>query len=262
MNILLLHQRTPLINYAPVRWDWSSAGRDYYNLWICIEGEGEMLFNNEKIEVFPGVGILLPREGRVEGRKTDRGLLSNIGMHFQPRQPEDELAWIAHTGVPVQLQHFSLIRELAVYLEFLLFQAAGDIQGEENRLGGTLLSVFLRDILMGPESAVDRNIRKQAEEMRVQPERTRSGEELADTVGLSLSQFARRFHRLYGMSPHDFLIEQRINKARTQLRESQMTVAEIAETLGYRDVGYFSRQYKQKTGLSPLGERKRYTQRF
>lgn len=220
-----------------------------------------MLFKNEKIEVFPGVGILFPPEGLVQGFKTSSGVLRNIGMHFHPLTEKDELAWIAHTGKAIQLQHLPLIREVGEYLEYLIFQVHGKNSEEGNRVGGTLLSVFLRDLKMGPEIPIDRLIRKQAEEMRARPERTRSGQELADTVGLSFSQFARRFHNLFEMSPRDFLLQQRVEKAQSYLRESQMTIGEIAEALGYRDVGYFSRQFKQKTGLSPLALRKRFLNR-
>ncbi|MDF3127751.1 AraC family transcriptional regulator [Kiritimatiellaeota bacterium B1221] len=260
MNISLLHKKHPLINYSSLHWNWYSGGRPYYNLWICLDGEAEMHLNQHKIEVFPGVGVLLKPEDQVKGVKVSPGLICNIGLHFLPENPEDSLALIAHSSRPVQLQHFLLVRELASYLDFLLFQVHHESQAEENRIGGNLLSIFLRNLKMGPEGPMDRLIRKQAEAMRADPERTRSGQELAAEVGLSFSQFARRFQRLYEMSPHDFLIEQRINKARAQLRESQMTVGEIAESLGYKDVGYFSRQFKQKAGVSPLAFRKRYVE--
>ena len=217
-----------------------------------------MRFNHNKIEIFPGVGILLPLCGRVQGSKTKPGILRNIGMHFLPQKPEDELAWIPHTGKSVQLQHLPVIREVAQYLEFVLFQSHRNDEEEVNQLGGSLLSVFLRDLRMGPEAPIDRLIRKQAEEMRARPEITVSGQQMADEVGLSSSQFARRFHKLFEMSPRDFLLQQRVEKARNLLSESQMTVGEIADSLGYHDVGYFSRQFKQKTGLSPLAARKRF----
>ena len=219
-----------------------------------------MTLNQNKIEIFPGIGVLLKSKDQVKGIKVSPGLLRNVELHFVPENLEDELGLIAHSSRPVQLQHFSLVRELSAYLDFLLFQVHSESKSEEDRMGGVLLSLFLRNLQMGPEGPVDRLIRKQAEAMRADPERTRSGQELAAEVGLSFSQFARRFQRLYEMSPHDFLIEQRINKARTQLRESQMTVGEISESLGYRDVGYFSRQFKQKSGLSPLAFRRRYVE--
>ncbi|MGA0332766.1 MAG: helix-turn-helix domain-containing protein [Kiritimatiellia bacterium] len=257
-KIKLLHEQNVLINYNSSNWTWSSDFRGYYNLWICLEGEGEMVLNQRKFDIFPGMGILLPPEGLVHAHRSGEGGMKDIGMHFLAQTPEDELGWITHTGSAVQLRSLPLIREMAAYMDFLQFQAEGESREELNRLAEVLLSVYLRDLQMGPEAPVDRRIRKQAEAMRAEPERTRSGEELAAAVGLSFSQFARRFQRLYKMSPRDFLLFQRVEKARTLLRESQMSVGEIAESLGYRDMGYFSRQFKQKTGLSPLALRKRF----
>ncbi|WFB35179.1 AraC family transcriptional regulator [Kiritimatiellota bacterium B12222] len=261
MRINLLHRHTALLNYSPGRWEWSSPERAFYNLWICLEGDGEITYLDRKIDVFPGMGLLLPQEGLVKGQKHRPELLSNVGMHFMPCSQEDELTLYTHSGVSVQFRNFTLIRELVRYLDFLLFRVSSDQQEEQNQIGETLLSIFLRDAKMGPEGKVDRLIRNQAEEMRARPERTRSGEELAAAVGLSCSQFSRRFYKMFKLSPRDFLLAQRVEKAGTLLRESQMTVGEIAESLGYRDVGYFSRQFKQKTGRSPLAYRKRVLHR-
>lgn len=220
-----------------------------------------MHFNRDKFQIFPGVAVLLPPQGLVMGYKIFPGIMRNIGMHFLPAAPEDELVWMKHVGRNVQLQHLSVIREIARYIDFVLFQVHENQEEEISRLGESLLSVFLRNLRMGPELPIDRLIRKQAEEMCARPEITVSGPEMAHKVGLSPSQFFRRFHKLYEMSPRDFLLQQRIEKARTLLKESQMTVGEIAESLGYRDVGYFSKQFKQKAGMSPLMLRKQFLER-
>jgi len=49
----------------------------------------------------------------------------------------------------------------------------------------------------------------------------------------------------------------RLERAVTLLRESSQTISQISDALGYRDVGFFSRQFKQKMGFSPAMFRKR-----
>jgi transcriptional regulator GlxA family with amidase domain len=137
-------------------------------------------------------------------------------------------------------------------LDVLHFQSNEEPEEESNRIAEDILAIFRRDLKLGPEDPVDIRVNARAETMRAQPETAWRIETLAEEAGLSPSQFSRRFRKLFHCSPHHFLIQQRVEKARTLLMESQMTVGEIADTLGYADLGFFSRQFKQKTGLSPL----------
>jgi transcriptional regulator GlxA family with amidase domain len=68
---------------------------------------------------------------------------------------------------------------------------------------------------------------------------------------LSRAQFTRRFIAHAGMSPARYLIRARIDRARQLLTETNMSVTQVAQTLGYPDIAYFSRQYKRHTGHPP-----------
>lgn len=78
---------------------------------------------------------------------------------------------------------------------------------------------------------------------------------MARDAALSRAQFTRRFVAQYGRAPAQFLIQARIDRAHQLLAESGMTVTQTAAALGYTDVPYFSRQYKQRTGRSPSDDR-------
>jgi AraC-like DNA-binding protein len=49
----------------------------------------------------------------------------------------------------------------------------------------------------------------------------------------------------------DFIVEARLNRARQLLLESTLSVSQIADELGYEDVFFFSRQFKERTGRTP-----------
>ena len=75
--------------------------------------------------------------------------------------------------------------------------------------------------------------------------------ELADVVSLSPDYFSRVFRRTFGVTPRPWLVTQRIRVAKLYLVESDRTIAEVADLLGYNDVFYFSRQFKEQVGQSP-----------
>lgn len=81
-------------------------------------------------------------------------------------------------------------------------------------------------------------------------------EDLAHRLNMALSTFRRRFRELTGMPPHRFRLESIIAAARQRLGETEQPVKQIADELGYRDVFYFSRQFKQVTGVSPAAYRR------
>lgn len=78
---------------------------------------------------------------------------------------------------------------------------------------------------------------------------------LASRFGLSLSGFRKKFHRVTGMAPGQYQQQIRMNRACEWLRQSEWTISEIAERVGYENVFYFSRLFKSKTGKSPTGYR-------
>jgi AraC-like DNA-binding protein len=75
--------------------------------------------------------------------------------------------------------------------------------------------------------------------------------ELARRCGYGLDHFGRVFHKVMGCGPQEFIIRVRIAQARHLLRESAMSIKQIASALGYSNPCYFSRQFRSITGESP-----------
>lgn len=75
--------------------------------------------------------------------------------------------------------------------------------------------------------------------------------ELAQQFHLSASQMNRLFRASTGQSPHEYLINLRINRAKTLLKETQLSVIEIAGEVGYAYDTSFAAAFRAKTGMSP-----------
>jgi len=79
---------------------------------------------------------------------------------------------------------------------------------------------------------------------------------LASMVGMTERTFLRTFHRATGSSPHSYLLKVRINRAAAELHKADRQITEIAFEAGFNDSSYFTRQFKQHMGITPLEYRK------
>lgn len=81
--------------------------------------------------------------------------------------------------------------------------------------------------------------------------------DLARFAGMSAFHFSRSFRESTGMPPHQYLLQLRIQKAKTLLRLPHPGVEEIASTMGFPSASHFSRTFKRMVGISPSEWRKR-----
>lgn len=79
---------------------------------------------------------------------------------------------------------------------------------------------------------------------------------LAAVAEMSVFHFARTFRAEMGVSPHRYVNEQRLDKAKALLRMNARSISEIAAETGFSDAGQLSRVFRKRFGLSP-GEWKR-----
>ena len=75
--------------------------------------------------------------------------------------------------------------------------------------------------------------------------------DLAATCGMKESYFQRLFKEKYGVSPIKYIIQLKINHACELLELEQYSITQIADICNFSDVYFFSRQFKQYTGITP-----------
>lgn len=76
-------------------------------------------------------------------------------------------------------------------------------------------------------------------------------ETLAAEAGMSPSTLNRAFHRFVDCSPIEYHLNLRIDRAAGLLKETGMSISEIAEASGFHDSNYFSRQFRKRLKISP-----------
>lgn len=78
---------------------------------------------------------------------------------------------------------------------------------------------------------------------------------MAQAMGMSRCSFIRAFRRTFGRPPHQYVIEQRLERARRLLSDLDRKLLEIAMTCGFGSQSHFTTAFRQRLGISPSAYR-------
>ena len=76
-------------------------------------------------------------------------------------------------------------------------------------------------------------------------------DEMAQSVGLSTAHFARMFRKSTGQTPHQFVLRQRLERARAMLRAADSRVLDVAVACGFKTQQHFAQVFRDVWGVSP-----------
>jgi AraC family transcriptional regulator len=76
-------------------------------------------------------------------------------------------------------------------------------------------------------------------------------DEMAESVGLSTAHFARMFRKSTGETPHQFVLRQRIERAKTMLRGPDARVLDVAVACGFKTQQHFAQVFRDVCRVSP-----------
>lgn len=76
-------------------------------------------------------------------------------------------------------------------------------------------------------------------------------EKLAGVVDVGVPHFSSLFRRAFGFTPHDWVMQLRLDRASELLRERSHSLTEVAALSGFADQSHLTRRFKQRFGLSP-----------
>jgi len=139
-------------------------------------------------------------------------------------------------GVSTRLYIDSLAHALTVRFLFLGERTPGQARGP-----ATLTRRKLSRVQELVESRLDADLTLQ---------------ELAAAVGYSRSHFLRAFHATTGVTPHRYLLNRRIERARRLLAEADMSIAQVAYFCGFSSQAHLTVAFRKVCGLTP-GEYRR-----
>ena len=147
-------------------------------------------------------------------------------------------------------------RDTALYHGLLeLYRTLVDDQAELLQKQSTLVSYFT-DVQqrlnpsLTPVREVNHKLERAADYIRAYCTQALKLEDICQAADLSPSYLIRAFKRYYGLTPHAFMVNRRIQFARSQLRNGAL-IADVALAAGFADQAHFQRTFKQHFAATP-----------
>lgn len=129
-----------------------------------------------------------------------------------------------------------------------------DAPGSKEMVDCTLTQLVIslhRRYLRGQAQTAQARLDATRSEILRSPEKPWTLAEMAQHSGYSPSRFSALYTRQFGLSPKAELLQARLSMAKQLLRYSDLSVSSVASLCGFQSVYYFSKYFREHTGMSP-----------
>jgi AraC-like DNA-binding protein len=254
-SVLSIKIGQPCLYHCEPVWRWKPAPFCDFDLWMILAGRGMVTCAGSDHVLRAGAGFIFQPGDCIEATHDFENPLVVFACHFFRAEPRRKtcrfLAPLFHYTVS-DIDFLGRCAEKAAHAYE---------QGPSGRqLAAAFVAQFVAQGLLlserrKPIHPADEKLADLALEIRSRPGAEWDAPSMAKRCALSPAQFNRRFRQTFGSSARQYVLRERIDRAATLLRETELSIKEIAEALGYRDVFYFHRQFRQMLGQTPLGMR-------
>lgn len=230
-------------------WNWVPMSMPDYHLWTITAGRGRLETPGESVKLVRGKSLLF-RPGSSCKAMNDPGKpLSVISVHFN-----------CHDGDLAGIQFENDVKDPSFFEKLLLRivegWSLGDCDGAGFWLASAIKELSPEKLRNGPSGENERLLDALCGEIEGDPSHDWSVLKLASRMNVCLDHFIRVFRAYKGVAPNKFIIETRIDYAKCLLSASSHPVERVAELCGYRSLSFMTRQFKEKTGMTPSAFRR------
>ena len=225
------------------------ADKDKYQLGVKMNGRTDILYDNERLDYWGGTLLYLPKESR-DNIVYDRKVIEagkGAYIFFDSAGPLPPFPILKRMNDPEKI--YSGFCKVAN-----LWAAKGGASLECMAAFYKLLAVIRDDTT--PSERADRTRTKLASAEAYISEHFR--DEYVDIAipsslaGMNPDYFRHRFQQTYGLPPLQYAMRMKLEEAK-RLLSSGKSVTETARLTGFNDANYFSRFFRERTGVSPTG---------
>lgn len=242
-------------------WIWDNKGHpdQDFDLWTILDGQGRLESGSKVHELSAGDSFLLRGKDSYLGSTSKLHPLKVIFIHFDFCDAKGKLIRPEESQLPALYRKVNNFPFFLKMLNRTLFYYQANSPNANHWLHTALLELVHQEEQETAEQDQDevtKFINQLCREIQNNPAQEYFLPEIAAEVSYSSDHFSKLFKQQQQITFRDFVINSRIDMAKIHLRSSSMQVAEIAEIMGYRDIYLFSKQFKQKTRMTPTEYRK------
>ncbi|MEJ8859226.1 AraC family transcriptional regulator [Variovorax robiniae] len=235
-------------------------------LLMATRGRGRRWYRFEhrtvELATAPGMIELYGRDFQRSGARWDGESGMTVGVFLSPERVH-RLAPELH-GFDLKTMHEVFDPKLQWLVQELVDEAlrgapggALYAQGLSSALIGRLGEHYGAPVAAAPPGQLRDNSRRRVLDLiEANLAMDLSVEALARETGLSPHHFAKCFKASMGCTPHRYVRERRLDRSRTLLKDTAMSIAEIALTLGFAGQSHFTQAFRETFGVTPATARK------
>lgn len=255
-NLRFINSREYGKSECGINWSWVRSNLDDFDVWYVLSGEGEIHINQVRYEASQGTCCILRPGDYIEAYQNPDNRLILIYFHFRLYDLRVEDVVTDDSTLPPRHNIVPERYWIEQFLHCLLEYADKDDAYSEEMIHH-LLKMIMTQLFYWK----NKNNRTQSRHRHLMGTvvkhierhiaRPISHEELAHLVSLSPRYVSRLFKEYSGYSLKEYITKTRLERARKLLTETDKNVTQVAEALGYKDIYWFSNQFKQLYGTSP-----------
>ncbi|BBI35037.1 helix-turn-helix domain-containing protein [Cohnella abietis] len=234
-------------------WKWQKREKPLsnYDLFYVWSGEGELYLNGKQYTIGKGSCFLFKPGDHPTATHNPQKPLVLTYIHFDV---SDTVELVPDSYRELE-DTFDFEHMLSKYVRLFLVRTFAAEEEAKLILKQLIIHLLRKDrqepVERKASNQLTESIREVANYIQQHPGIVHRVDDLAKRAGLSSRYFSIKFKEMIGMSVQTYMIRTRIERAQHLLMHAGMNVTEVADALGYRDIFFFSRQFKQYTGKSP-----------
>lgn len=261
-------------------WNFTDYQIPVTTFWYILEGNRQLSAFGKQHDLEPGMLVALPTNVTVSTTHAnqEKAPLHYLSMGIQAIA--GGINWIERYGIHIAMpgihrhEHREFVRlwyelydDLHKIRQFLAEESDSCISAVhasfalswEGKLRQwlSLITQAMLPFMATPNPIIDLRVNDICTYIRRNYSQKLQSEDLAKQATLSVGHMRAVFRQVMRMSPHQYIIQTRIDKAKELLISSGLPTATIAELAGFDDFSHFVQIFRKREGVTPVAYRKR-----